>query len=90
MTIEKVNALREKFKGCKYKMLGVKEYTGVDGNVFYMEVLANKDCEDCYSPVALINYKSKTIYSMYGYYRPNPVDKSLEQIAKRVGFKYSK
>lgn len=89
MTIEEVNALREKFKDCKYKRARVEKYTHYkSGETIYTEFLMIKEWDDSYTSVGFINYKYKTISPVHGYYKPNPVGKSLERLAKKVGFKY--
>lgn len=90
MTIEEVNALREKFKGCGYNREGLEKYTHPkSGETIYTEFLRIKEWDDTYTYVGFINYKNKTISPVHGYYKPNPVGKSLEKLANRIGFKYS-
>ena len=90
MTIEEANALREKFKSCSYKLAGLERYTHPkSGETIYTEFLRIKEWDDSYTSVGLINYKHKTISPVHGYYKPNPVGKSLERLANKVGFTYS-
>ena len=88
MTIEEVNALRERFSG--YNRDRLEKYTHPkSGETIYTEFLRIKEWDDSYISVGFINYKYKTISPVHGYYKPNPVGKSLEHLAKKVGFKYS-